>query len=105
MMTVLVFLFVAFSQAEVIDRVYATVNDEVITESDIEDYHKQLKSRLLYEEQLFPDEKSILAVNDRRVLLDKLIGEKSWTRKRRNSGSISEDREQRTKPRRLPTLL
>ncbi len=68
---------VFFSHAEVVDRIFATVNDEIITESDLDEYQKQLKSRLLYEDLLFPDDKSINeALNDRNVLIEKLVGEK-----------------------------
>lgn len=77
MWTFLLSLVVAFSSAEVVDRIFATVNDEIITDSDLTEYHKQLKSRLLYEDLLFPDEKSINdALNDRNILIEKLIGEK-----------------------------
>lgn len=77
MWTFLLALVVSFSSAEVVDRIFATVNDEIITESDLGDYQKQLKSRLLYEDLLFPDEKSINeALTDRNLLIEKLIGEK-----------------------------
>lgn len=77
MWNVLLTLIISISSAEVVDRIFATVNDEIITESDLGEYHKQLKSRLLYEDLLFPDEKSINeALNDRKVLIEKLIGEK-----------------------------
>lgn len=77
MLSLIFSLFIASSSAATIDRIYATVNDEVITESDITEYEHQLKSRLLYEDLLFPDEKSInAAVNDRAILIEKLIGEK-----------------------------
>lgn len=67
----------AFSHGEVIDKIYATVNDEIITTSDLNDYQKQLQGHLLYEDFLFPNEESIsAALKDRKVLIDKLIGEK-----------------------------
>jgi peptidyl-prolyl cis-trans isomerase SurA len=73
----LVCLLVVFSHADVVDRIYATVNDEIITDSDIGEYQRQLKSRLLYEDLLFPDEKSIsAALENRALLIEKLIGEK-----------------------------
>lgn len=77
MLFLLYTFLIATSHGATVDRIYATVNDEVITESDIAEYERQLKSRLLYEDLLFPDEKSInAAVNDRAILIEKLIGEK-----------------------------
>lgn len=77
MLSIIYTLLIATSHGATVDRIYATVNDEVITESDIAEYERQLKSRLLYEDLLFPDEKSInAAVNDRAILIEKLIGEK-----------------------------
>ncbi|MCC6137929.1 MAG: SurA N-terminal domain-containing protein, partial [Bdellovibrionaceae bacterium] len=77
MMNIFLGLFLLFSSAESVDRIYATVNEEIITDSDIVEYHTQLKSRLLYEDLLFPDEKAISeALADRTVLIEKLIGEK-----------------------------
>lgn len=69
--------FIFTAQAEVIDRIYATVNDEMITTSDIKGYEKQLKGRLLYEDLLFPDAESIdKAIKSNKFLVNKLIDEK-----------------------------
>jgi len=80
--------------AEVLDKIYATVNDEVITTSDIADYQKQLKGHLLYEDLLFGDEESVnAALKDRRVLIDKLIGEKLLDSEAKKMGiNITDDR-------------
>lgn len=97
-MTVLTFFmlnyFFNICSAETVDRVYATVNDEIITDSDIITYQQQLKSRLLYEDLLFPDEKSIdLAVNNRSELIEKLIGEKILDSETKKLGiNITEER-------------
>lgn len=94
MWTVLLSFVVFFSHAEVVDRIYATVNDEIITDSDVAEYHKQLKSRLLYEDLLFPDEKSINdALDNRTVLIEKLIGEKIIDSEAKKLGiNITEER-------------
>lgn len=63
--------------ADLIDGTYATVNDEMITYSDVEKYQKQLKAHLLYEDLLFPDGAAIdEALKDKTKLLDRMIGEK-----------------------------
>lgn len=93
MLLLLVFsIFTA--RAEVLDKVYATVNDEMITASDIEEYQKQLKNRLLYEDLLFADEASIdEATRDRKILIEKLISEKLLDSEAKKLGiNISEDR-------------
>jgi parvulin-like peptidyl-prolyl isomerase len=79
--------------AEVLDKIYATVNDEVITSSDIDDYQKQLKGRLLYEDLLFADEEAVnAALKDRKILVDKLIGEKILDSEAKKLGiNITED--------------
>jgi peptidyl-prolyl cis-trans isomerase SurA len=94
MLAVLLSLTLFFSQAEIIDRVYATVNDEIITDSDIDEYQRQLKSRLLYEDLLFPDEKAITAaLNDKQLLIEKIIGEKILDSEAKKLGiNITEDR-------------
>lgn len=94
MLNLLLSLVVFFSHADVVDRIYATVNDEIITDSDVAEYHKQLKSRLLYEDLLFPDEKSInTALENRDVLIEKLIGEKIIDSEAKKLGiNITEER-------------
>jgi peptidyl-prolyl cis-trans isomerase SurA len=90
-------LILASSGQEVIDRIYATVNDEVITNSDISAYQKQLKSRLLYEDLLFADEAAIEAsIKDRKILVEKLINEKILDSEAKKLGiNISDDRVQK----------
>ncbi len=79
---------------EVLDKIYATVNDEVITTSDISDYHKQLTGRLLYEDLLFADDEAIsAALKDRKVLIEKLIGEKILDSEAKKMGiNVPDDR-------------
>lgn len=83
----------AFSQ-NVIDRIYATVNDEVITTSDLETYQKQLQGRLLYEDLLFSDDAAIeAAAKDRKILIDKVINEKILDSEAKKLGiNVAEDR-------------
>jgi peptidyl-prolyl cis-trans isomerase SurA len=80
--------------AEVLDKIYATVNDEVITVSDIDAYQKQLSGRLLYEDLLFMDDNAIAAaLKDRKVLIEKLIGEKILDSEAKKLGiNITDDR-------------
>lgn len=90
--SVLFSLFI-FSQ-EILDRIYATVNDEIITTSDVTAYQKQLKSRLLYEDLLFADDTEIdAAIKDRKVLQEKLISEKILDSEAKKLGiNIADDR-------------
>lgn len=87
-------LILSSSAQELVDRIYATVNDEVITLSDINAYQKQLKSRLLYEDLLFADEAAIEAsIKDRKLLVDKLINEKMIDSEAKKLGiNVAEDR-------------
>lgn len=87
-------LCLSASAQELIDRVYATVNDEIITTSDVDSYQKQLKSRLLYEDLLFADDTAIAAaIKDRKVLVEKLISEKILDSEAKKLGiNIAEDR-------------
>lgn len=82
------------SQAETIDSIYATVNDEIITTSDIKEYRRQLKSRLLYEDLLYPDNKSIsIAVKNQKILVKKIIDEKILDSEAKKLGiNITSDR-------------
>lgn len=65
------------AQSTVVDRTYATVNGELIAQSDIPNYKKQLKKRLLYEDLLFPDEKAIdRALKDKDFLVRQIMNEK-----------------------------
>lgn len=80
-----------------LDRIYATVNDEVITTSDIDSYQKQLKNRLLYEDLLFADEAAIeSALKDRKLLVEKLINEKLLDSEAKKLGiNVADDRVQK----------
>lgn len=63
--------------AELIDGTYVTVNEEMITHSDIDRYQKQLRSRLLYEDLLFPDDAAIdESLKNKDQLIERMIGEK-----------------------------
>ncbi len=87
------FFSLAFSQ-NLIDRIYATVNDEVITTSDLDTYQKQLQGRLLYEDLLFSDDAAIeAATKDRKILIDKVINEKIIDSEAKKLGiNVAEDR-------------
>jgi peptidyl-prolyl cis-trans isomerase SurA len=80
MMLMGVFFFAGLSQSqatELIDGTYVTVNEEMITHSDIEKYQKQLRSRLLYDDLIFPDDAAIEeSLKDKTKLVDRMIGEK-----------------------------
>lgn len=96
-MSFFLFLFgtlILQAQTTPLDRIYATVNDEVITTSDIESYQKQLKSRLLYEDLLFADDAAIdAAVKDKNLLIEKLISEKIIDSEGKKLGiNIADDR-------------
>lgn len=82
------------ASSQTIDRIYATVNDEVITTSDLDTYQKQLKGRLLYEDLLFSDDAAIEAASkDRKILIDKVINEKILDSEAKKLGiNVAEDR-------------
>jgi peptidyl-prolyl cis-trans isomerase SurA len=65
------------ARAEVLDGVYATVNDEMISIGDIERTQKLLRKRAMFEDLLFPDDATIeRALKDKNFLVDRIIGEK-----------------------------
>lgn len=65
------------SYSKILDRVYAVVNDQIITESDISDYSNSLKNNKFINDILYfdpNDRKNALANKD--ILLKKIIDEK-----------------------------
>ena len=65
------------SFAEVVERIVAIVNDDIITQTDLAKYAARLKSGGLNDELLIPDEATRAAVlADHNKLLNKLIDEK-----------------------------
>ena len=73
---VLIFFAVA-ARAELIDRIVAVVNDDIITISDMDKYMDHLRSGGLTDDLLIPDETTKQALlKDRDQLLQKMIDEK-----------------------------
>lgn len=73
----LIFLFSLSCNAKVLDKIYAVVNDEIITDSDISTYLQNLKTNNFINDILFfdPEEKK-KAIESKDYLLKKLIDEK-----------------------------
>lgn len=62
------------AQAEVVDRILAIVNDDIITQSDVVDFERRLKNGGLVDDQLVPDEATKQALlKDSAKLLQKVI--------------------------------
>ena len=62
------------AQAEVVDRILAIVNDDIITQSDVVDFERRLKNGGLVDDQLVPDETTKQALlKDSAKLLQKVI--------------------------------
>ena len=80
----LFFVFVAsmavfsnHASAEVVERIVAVVNDDIITLSDVNKYSDRLKSGGLVDDMLVPDDQTKeTLIKDRSKLLQKLIEEK-----------------------------
>ncbi len=65
------------ARAETVERIVAIVNDEVITQSDLNRYAERLKSGGLTDDLLIADEAAKqLLIKDRQKLLQKMIDEK-----------------------------
>lgn len=65
------------ASGEVVERIVAIVNDEIITMSDLNKYSSRLKSGGLVDEMLIPDEATKEALQkDRSKLLSKMIDER-----------------------------
>lgn len=80
------------SSAEVIDRVYATVNDEMISLSDIQRQEDFLRKRAMYEDLLYPDDETIsTALKNRSALVEKMISEKLIDSEAKKLGVIVAD--------------
>lgn len=63
-----------FVRAEIIERVLAVVNDEIILQSDLSKYEKSLKDGAIVDDLLSTDPKALL--KDRKALVDHMINEK-----------------------------
>jgi len=62
------------AQAEIIDRILAIVNDDIITQSDVVEFERRLKNGGLVDDQLVPDEATKQALlKDPAKLLQKVI--------------------------------
>jgi peptidyl-prolyl cis-trans isomerase SurA len=71
------FLFGTVASAELVERIVAIVNDDIITQSDMDKYEQRLKSGGLVDDMLVPDEATKVALTkDREKLLQKLIEER-----------------------------
>lgn len=69
--------FASLARAEIVERIVAVVNDEIITQTDLTKYANRLRSGGLTDDLLIPDEatrKSLLEDKDK--LLQKMIDEK-----------------------------
>lgn len=72
-----VFCIAGIANAETVERIVAIVNDEVITQTDINRYADRLKSGGLTDDLLIPDDATKQAlIKDRSKLLQKMIDEK-----------------------------
>jgi parvulin-like peptidyl-prolyl isomerase len=97
-MNLLLNLFLIFSppqgHAEILDGVYATVNDEMISIGDIERTQKLLKKRAMFEDLLYPDDATIeKALKDKNFLVDRIIGEKLLDSEAKKLGiNVTDDR-------------
>lgn len=70
-------MFGYFANAEVIERIVAIVNDDIITLSDVNKYYDRLKSGGLTDDLLIPDEETKAnLMKDRDKLLQTMIDEK-----------------------------
>lgn len=77
LLVLLVAVFSISASAEVIERIIATVNDSIITQTDMQKFADQLKSGGLTDDLLIPDEETKKAIlNDRSKLLKVMIDEK-----------------------------
>lgn len=74
--TALAFSF-SIAKAEVVERIVAIVNDEIITQSDLQRYADRIRTGGLTDDLLIPDEATKQALlKDRQKLLDKMVEEK-----------------------------
>lgn len=65
------------ASAEVVERIVATVNDSIITQTDMDKFAEQLKNGGLTDDLLVPDEETKKQIlTDRAKLLDTMIDEK-----------------------------
>lgn len=70
-------LLVLPSQARVLEKIYAVVNGEIITLTEIDDYHRRLKTGGFVNDLLFAEtEERKKAVKSRKYLIEKIIDEK-----------------------------
>src|SRR5690606_1609306 len=60
--------------AETVDRIVAIVNDEILTEQDIETYKTQLKKGKFVDDLLISDKNKLL--NDKKALVEHMINER-----------------------------
>ena len=67
-------MFTYASQAEVVDRIIAIVNDEILTQQDIENYKRQLQKGKFIDDLIISDKNKLL--KDRNALIDHMINEK-----------------------------
>lgn len=70
-------LVAGIAQAEIVERIVAIVNDEIITQTDMEKYSTRLRTGGLNDDLLVPDDATRQAlISDRDKLLQKMIDEK-----------------------------
>ena len=71
---VLLIISSTFSYAETVDKIVAIVNDEILTQQDIENYRKQLQRGKFIDDLLITDKNKLL--KDRAALIDHMINER-----------------------------
>lgn len=83
------YLSVSLSHAEPIDRIIAVVNDDIVTQSDLIDFQKKLKSNGLLDEALLNLYDKKRMIGDKKMLVEYLIDEKTLDSEIRRQGIVS----------------
>ena len=84
-----IFSFACLLHAEVLDRIVAVVNDDLITQSDAINFQKKLKSNGLLDETLLNLYDKTRLLSDSKQLIDFLIDEKTIDSEIRRQGIVS----------------
>lgn len=67
-------LYIPTAHSEVVDKIVAIVNDEIITTQDMENYKKQLQRGKFIDDLIISDKKELL--KDKKALLEHMINER-----------------------------
>jgi peptidyl-prolyl cis-trans isomerase SurA len=73
-LTLFLLFFTLFARAETVEKIVAIVNDEIITQQDLENYKKHLQKGKFIDDLLATDKDNIL--KDRASLIDHMIDER-----------------------------